>query len=174
MNRTQLIAFSSVFTALVAVVTIVLPIPLPKTEGFLNFGDAVIFVTGIFFGPFAGLIAGGIGSAAADLILGYTIWAPFTLLIKGAEGFVVGLTARLLIKVLPSKLKFIAYFISMLFASIIMIAGYFFATAILYGFPVAAIGIIESMIQAGASIAIAFVLLGVSKTVMYAIEKRRR
>lgn len=174
MNRTSLIAFSAVFTALVAVVTIALPIPLPNTQGFLNFGDAVIFVTGIFFGPFAGLIAGGIGSAAADAILGYFVWVPFTLIIKGAEGFVVGLAARLLIKAMPRKLNFLACLFSMLPASIVMITGYFFATAILYGFPVAVIGIFESLIQVGASIAIAFILVGISKTVLMTIEKRRR
>ncbi len=173
-SRTSLIAFSAIFTALVAVVTIVLPIPLPDTKGFLNFGDAVIFVTGIFFGPFAGLIAGGLGSAVADAYLGYFMWVPFTLIIKGAEGFVVGFAARLLVNVLPKKLTFVSYFIAMIAASLVMVAGYFFATAILYGFPVALIGIIESLIQTSASIAIAFVLIGVSKTALSTIERRKR
>lgn len=174
MNRTGLIAFSAVFTALVAVVTFALPIALPNTNGFFNFGDAVIFTAGIFFGPFAGLIAGGIGSAAADAILGYYIWVPFTLIIKGAEGFIVGLAARLLVKAMPQKLNFLAYFFSMLLASIVMVAGYFIATAILYGFPVAVIGIVESVIQVSVSIVIAFGLIGVSKTVLLSLEKRRR
>ena len=86
MNRTRFIAYTGILTAIVTVTTFY-SIPTPNTQGFINFGDDIIFIAGIFFGPFAGLIAGGLGSAFADMILGYTVtWAPFTLVIKGAEG----------------------------------------------------------------------------------------
>lgn len=174
MNRTTFIATTAVFAALVAVATAVLPIPLPRTQGFLNFGDAIIFITGIFFGPFAGLIAGGIGSALADIILGYAIWSPFTLVIKGAEGFVVGFLAAALCKVLKKKqLKIVAYVVAMIVAGLVMIIGYFFATWILYGLAAAVISIGESAIQISASIAIALLLLGVSKSIMIAINKKK-
>ena len=36
------------------------------------------------------MIAGGIGMALFDLLSGWTLWAPFTLVIVGCMGFVVG------------------------------------------------------------------------------------
>lgn len=172
MNRTTFIATTAIFAALVAVTTF-FHIPMPKTQGFLNFGDAIIFITGIFFGPLAGLIAGGIGSALMDIILGYAIWAPFTLVIKGAEGFIVGLISIALCKIFKKKIHFAAYIIAMIIAGLVMITGYFFATWILYGLAAAAISIGESAIQISASIVIALLLLGVSKSLLFAINKRK-
>ena len=34
------------------------------------------------------MIAGGIGSALADILTGYSHWAIFTLIIKGLEGYI--------------------------------------------------------------------------------------
>jgi len=36
-----------------------------------------------------GWLAGGLGSALADLLGGYAHWAPWTFLIKSAEGYIV-------------------------------------------------------------------------------------
>ena len=77
-------------TALVAAVTLALRIPMPATEGYLNLGDAVIVAGALLFGPVAGALAGGVGSALADLYGGYSHWVPFTLLIKGCEGYAIG------------------------------------------------------------------------------------
>lgn len=175
MSRTKFIAYTAVFTALVAVITYFPSFPLPANRGFINFGDAIIFVTGILFGPFSGMIAGGIGSSIADLLLGYAIWAPFTFVIKGAEGAVVGLVYLVVSKMLKPKLKFLAYIIAMVAAGLVMIAGYFFATAIIVkSFAVAAVGIIESLIQISVSIVIASLILGATKSIMFAINKRER
>ena len=41
-----------------------------------------------FWGPLPALVAGGLGSALADLLTGYAHWAPWTLVIKGIEGWI--------------------------------------------------------------------------------------
>jgi len=41
-----------------------------------------------------GALAGGLGSALADLLLGYPFYAPATLVIKACEGFIVGFLSR--------------------------------------------------------------------------------
>lgn len=56
-------------------------------KGYVNIGDTVVLLSGVLFGPLTGLAAGGLGSALADLLLGYGFWAPWTLLIKGLEGW---------------------------------------------------------------------------------------
>jgi uncharacterized membrane protein len=94
MARTALSPFSlavtAVATALVCVTTIVFSIYVPATNGFFNIGESMVFLSAILFGPFVGAFAGGVGSALADLLLGYPHYAPATLIIKACEGAVVG------------------------------------------------------------------------------------
>ena len=74
-NKTLKLAFIGIMCALTTVVTWVLPIPMPATEGYINFGDAVIFLTALFAGPVPAMVVGGIGSMLADVIGGYMHWA---------------------------------------------------------------------------------------------------
>lgn len=97
-NKTLKLAFIGIMCALTTVVTWVLPIPMPATEGYINFGDAVIFLTALFAGPVPAMVVGGIGSMLADVIGGYMHWAGFTLLIKGLEGLICGLIVKKLNK----------------------------------------------------------------------------
>jgi uncharacterized membrane protein len=59
--------------------------------GYVNFGDIAIFITAVILGKRAGFLAGSIGSALADIILGYTVYAPATFVIKGLEGLICGM-----------------------------------------------------------------------------------
>ncbi len=56
-------------------------------------GDAMIFVVALLFGPVVGGLAGGVGSAMADMISN-PLFVPYTLVIKGIEGWIVGKIAR--------------------------------------------------------------------------------
>jgi len=86
------VALTAVMTALTAVVTYVTGsfFPFPITGGYLNLGDAVVMLSGLLFGARVGGFAGGVGSALSDAILA-PYYAPLTLLIKGAEGYLTGL-----------------------------------------------------------------------------------
>lgn len=77
------------FTVLVMVTTLLIRIPVPG-GGYFNFGDVIIVFTGLYAGKKTGMIAGGIGSALADLI-GFPIFAPITLVAKGLLGLFAGL-----------------------------------------------------------------------------------
>lgn len=91
MNALRTTSLNAVITALVAVATLLIRIPVPVTQGYINLGDAVVITAALLMGPRTGLIAGGIGSALADWLAGCAHWAPFTLIIKGLEGYLVGL-----------------------------------------------------------------------------------
>jgi uncharacterized membrane protein len=88
---TILTAQAGVMAALVGVATFLVQIPIPATKGYLNFGDIMIFVSALTFGPIVGGFAGGVGSAISDIAGGYAYFAPFTLVIKGFEGIIAGL-----------------------------------------------------------------------------------
>jgi len=77
-------------------------IKIPSVRGgYVNFGDIAIFITAVLLGKRAGFLAGSIGSAMADLLLGYSIYAPATFVIKGLEGFLCALLANRKVKEAP-------------------------------------------------------------------------
>ncbi|QOJ78760.1 ECF transporter S component [Infirmifilum lucidum] len=124
-RRAVLVAESSVMAALTAVATMIVQIPVPETRGYINLGDTMVMLSGVLFGPLVGAVAGGVGSALADVLSGYSWWAPFTLVIKGLEGFVVGLIAQK-----GGRLRTLA---GCALGGAIMVLGYFAVEYVLYG-----------------------------------------
>jgi uncharacterized membrane protein len=147
-------ARNALLVALVAAATLVVRIPTPATQGYINVGDAVVFVAALLFGARAGGMAGGIGSALADLIGGYTFWAPFTLAIKGVEGLVAGALFRRLGGTLERPLGVAAGLLTLILAGGWMVLGYFLVETQLYGWGPALASVPGNVVQAGASVAI--------------------
>ena len=82
---------TALFAALACVATMSIRIPTPGTGGYIHPGDAIVILAGIILGPVYGMLAGGIGSALSDLIGGYFVYVPITLVIKGLVALVSGL-----------------------------------------------------------------------------------
>lgn len=159
--KTKKIVLNGLMTALVCIATMVIQVPTPGTNGYVNVGDAVIFITSILFGPLAGMLAGGVGSALADLLSGYPHWALFTLIIKGLEGYLVG--------IIVNKSNTISRNIfSISIGIVVMVIGYFLAGAILKGsFIVSAASIPSNIVQGIVSMIIAVPLALSLKNVEY-------
>lgn len=147
---------TALFTALVTIGTILIQIPTPATQGFINFGDVFVFITGALLGPMPGLLAGGLGSALADMLSGYMHYSPWTLVIKGVEGLIVGL---LVYKQWQGRTRLVLPIIAMTLAGAWMIGGYFVAGIFMYGWKVALTGIPGNAVQAVVSIIISTPLL---------------
>ncbi len=113
------LVISGVMAALVAVATLFVQIPNPATRGYINFGDIMIFVSALTFGPIVGGLAGSIGSSIADVAAGYGYFAPFTFVIKGAEGLIAGL--------ISDRVSVRRDVLAVVFAGSEMIGGYFLA-----------------------------------------------
>jgi len=90
----RLIANAAVFTAFVAAATSFFSVFIPATTGYFNVGEVMVYTTALLMGPLVGAFAGGVGSAIADLALGYWYFSPGTLVIKGVEGFIVGYLSK--------------------------------------------------------------------------------
>jgi uncharacterized membrane protein len=120
---------TALMTGLVLAVTFIVSVPISAVGQVFDGGDIMIFVAAWTFGPFIGGFAGGVGSALSDVLMPSTAgYAPFTLVIKGLEGFAAGY--------LSSKFSS-RRVISWTVASAIMVGGYFvtnmFLVAALYG-----------------------------------------
>lgn len=117
---TVVIALSAVMAALVTVATFIIQIYVPATGGYINFGDIMIFVSALTFGPVVGGIAGGFGSSLSDVLSGYAFtFAPFTLIIKGFEGTIAGL--------ISNRRNVWRDIIAVILAGVEMVSGYFLA-----------------------------------------------
>ncbi|MFW9974261.1 MAG: ECF transporter S component [Candidatus Thorarchaeota archaeon] len=128
------IALLAIMTALSTIMTLAIQIPYPGTSGYFNFGDTMVMLGGLLLGPVGGFISGGVGSALADVVSGYTFYAPITLFVKGFEGMAIGLLsfkAKNIIRLNKWDI------IGVLVAAIIMLLGYFSAQVILFGIAVA-------------------------------------
>ncbi len=90
----RMLTLNALMAALVFVLTRLVQVPTP-TRGYVHLGDVGVVFTALAFGPAVGAVAGGLGTALADLSSGYGMWAPFSLIIHGLQGYVLGrLAAR--------------------------------------------------------------------------------
>lgn len=137
--------------ALTAVATMIIKFPTPATQGYVNVGDTVIFVSAILFGPNVGMVAGGIGSALADLLGGYFHWVPFTFIIKGVEGWLVG---RLAVSFHQWRWTVPI----MILGGGWMVVGYCITEIFIYGWGAAVAEVPGNIVQAGVSLLIALPL----------------
>jgi uncharacterized membrane protein len=118
--------------ALTTVVTMI-AIPFAPTGGFFNFGDALVVTTALIFGPIVGGVAGGIGSGLADILLGYGAFAPYTLVIKGIEGYIVGYIAGN-----SDDQTYTRLIMAWIAGGVTIVAGYWIAEAFIMGLGVVA------------------------------------
>ncbi|HHO77259.1 MAG TPA: ECF transporter S component [Deltaproteobacteria bacterium] len=149
-------ALLGLFTALVAVSTMIIRVPIPQTNGYMNLGDSMVLLTAIFFGPVGGFIAGGIGSALADILGGYPQWAIWTLIIKGIEAVIVaGLIIVLGIR--KEKVSFLLV-ACLIVATTWMVLGYFLAETFMYDQKAAMAEVPANILQASGSVILASLL----------------
>mgnify|MGYP003296955684 CR=1 FL=1 len=92
-NNIRMMTITALGIALTFVATAFINIRLPiaANGGLIHLGNVVLFVMATLFGKKIGAISAGVGMALFDLMGGWVLWAPFTLVIVGLMGFVVGL-----------------------------------------------------------------------------------
>ena len=91
-KKTFNLILTAMLIALVFVATLLLNIKLPITAngGLVHLGTAMLFIASILFGPKKAALAGAVGMGLFDLVMGWTLWAPFTIVARGLQGYIVG------------------------------------------------------------------------------------
>ena len=117
------LSLMGVMSAMVTVGTLLVQIP-NSMGGYFNVGDVMIFVAALTFNPLVGGIAGGLGSAIADLI-GFPLFAIPTFFIKGLEG--------LLASIITNKKSVFRDVLAVVAAGTEMVIGYFLVEVYLWG-----------------------------------------
>ena len=154
-SRVKSLAITAICLVLVYVFTAVVNIRLPfaPNGGLVHLGNVPLFVAAILFGKRTGMIAGGIGMGLFDLLSGWTLWAPFTLVIVGCMGLVVG--------AITEKRKNMGFIVLALIAACaIKIVGYYFAEVVIYGnWVVPFTSIPGNLIQIGVAAVITLIII---------------
>jgi uncharacterized membrane protein len=155
MNRDlRKIALLGIFTALVIVMTLIIRVPIPQTNGYINLGDSMILLGTMYFGGGFGAAIGAFGSAIADIVGGYSSFAPFTFVIKGIEGLIFGL----LLTVFNKKDKILYLGISSIIATLWMVFGYFVVEVFKFKIAAALAELPGNLLQAAGSVIISISL----------------
>ncbi|MDO4564806.1 MAG: ECF transporter S component [Clostridia bacterium] len=108
-SKTRNLVLSGVMAAAVMLMTMV-SLPLPSGAGYIHLGDAAVLLCAALLPLSIAWAAAGLGAALADIILGFTIYAPASLVIKG----LMCLICCLLLKVLRGRLSVFAYLVAAL------------------------------------------------------------
>ena len=124
-NKLMRMVQTGLLTALVCAATMVIRIPTPN-GGYVNMGDALVLLSGWVLGPAYGFFAAGVGSALADLLWGYGMYVPATLLLKGCMAMLGAWTAR--------KYRLLGG----IAAELVMVGGYFLYESTVLGYGMAA------------------------------------
>ncbi len=140
------LAFTALFAALCCIGTIVIVVPLPF--GYFNAGDIFVLLSAWCLGPLYGSVSAAVGSALADIISGYAIYAPATFFIKGLDAFVAYTVWFFLKKCIQKEsLDFLPRLFSAALGEGVMVLGYFGYEWILYGLGGATATIFGNVLQ---------------------------
>ncbi len=143
------LVLAALFAALTCVATVLIHIPMPATNGYINLGDGVVLLGAFLLGPVYGFAAGGLGSMLADVLLGYAAYAPGTFIIKG----LTALTAALILRALSGRLSGLV--VGAAAGEVVMVLGYFAYEALVLGYGIAAAASIPgNAVQGAAGMAI--------------------
>ncbi len=112
-KQIRLLATGGLLAAVIFLLTAFVRIPMPF--GYLNLGDMGVFFVAMLLPAGWAALCAGVGSMLADLI-GYPLYAPVTLAVKG----LTALAFALLWRRLPGKLRYLAFL-----AGLIVPLGYF-------------------------------------------------
>ena len=145
-----------VFAALLGALTFCATwISVPTGIGNVNLGDGILLLGAWILGGPWSVIACALGATLTDIVGGYTIYAPATLIIKA----LMGIVAILVYKLLTRASHLVRYLLSGITAELVMIVGYFIYEALVLSFGFAALTSIPfNAIQGTLAVIIAMII----------------
>ena len=166
-SRVYNVVMTAMMMCLVMVAILLLRVPIPFTQGYVNLSDAMVFMAVIILGWKHGALAAGLGSMLGDVLSGFAMWAPWSFVIKALMAIIFAMVIQTVSRGrkadsagranISEKKYLSAEIAGMILAGAFMAAAYWFAEGIMYGnWVVAALGIPWNIGQAlvGACLAV--------------------
>jgi len=130
-SKTKDLVLSALLISLVFVATeINFRLPISINGGLIHLGNTMLFMSAIVFGKRKGAVAGAFGMGLFDILSGWVAWAPFTFIIRGIMGYIIGYVSNTNDRKGNSTTWNL---IGIVISGIIMIAGYYIAEIIITG-----------------------------------------
>ena len=129
-------------------------LPIAANGGLIHLGNVPLFIIAILYGRRMGALAGGLGMALFDVVGGWLLWAPFTLVIVGLMGYSVG-------AICEARRSTAAYAVALTVACLIKVVGYYGAEGLIYGNWLAPLTSIPgNLVQIGVAAAVVLPIVG--------------
>lgn len=139
------ITYTALFTALTVLAISVIKFSTGLGEGYIHFGDSIIYITACVL-PFPySLVAAALGGALADILSGFAVWSVPTAIIKALISLPFTVIRK---KKQTDKILTVQTALTTIVSGVISIAGYFVAECILYSVSSATFSLIGNLIQA--------------------------
>lgn len=131
-SKTREMTLTALLVALVFISTkfINFKLPISINGGLVHMGNTMLFMSAIVFGSKKGAAAGAIGMGMFDILSGWAVWAPFTIVIRGIMGYIIGTVANS--KGRDGK-SFVWNLTGIVIGGLWMLAGYYGAEGLIYG-----------------------------------------
>ncbi|WP_236905059.1 ECF transporter S component [Clostridium formicaceticum] len=131
-SKTKDLVLTGLLVALVFVATrfINIRLPIQSNGGLIHLGNTMLFMIAIVFGSKKAAVAGAFGMGLFDVLSGWAVWAPFTFIIRGVMGYLIGTISQAGGK---KGNSFTRNLIAITVGGIWMLLGYYIAEVILYG-----------------------------------------
>lgn len=149
MTKTYKLVIAALMAALTCLATMIIQVP-SVTGGYIHLGDGFVLLSGIILGPIYGAAAAGLGSMLADLLSGYGVYAPATLIIKALAALAGSIIYYSLSRsIFQGKQKFVPVISAGIIGGIIVTVGYliFESTILGNGFAAAVTGVPGNIVQ---------------------------
>ena len=156
------LCLAALFAALSCIGTFI-SVPLPI--GYFNLGDIFVLSGAFLLGAPFGAVAAGVGSALADIFMGFVIYAPATFVIKALVAACAALLFAFFKRVVKGKKTLMAlWLVSTVVAECIMVGGYFLYESLILGYGFGALAsVFGNCLQGVCGSVGAFVLCGLLK-----------
>lgn len=148
---------AAVFAALIAVFTAYVSIKTGINDGYLHFGDSMIYLAACILPMPYAMAAAAIGGALADILGGAAVWAPFTAVIKALNVVPFALVYVCKWTKSPQRILNKTTAFMPIVSGLITIFGYLLAEGLLYTFPSAWTSVPFSIVQAMGSAVIFYI-----------------
>lgn len=145
---TRTVTTLGILIAVTVVISLFFHIPVPMTHGYVNLCDAGIFIAALMFGRRGGAIVGGASGLLLDLLLGYSQYMVFSLIVHGLEGWIAGQ--------LGANQRKGRQVVALMVACLVMVGGYFISDSIMYTLQTGLLGIPMNIVQAIVGAVVAF------------------
>ena len=132
LTKTKDIVISGLLISMVFVATkfINIRLPISINGGLIHLGNTMLFLAAIVFGKRKGAIAGAFGMGLFDVVSGWMAWAPFTFIIRGIMGYIIGSIAHSNER---NGQNLFWNVVGIILSGICMIIGYYITEGALYG-----------------------------------------